>query len=293
VRPQIRTLAYGEAIQINGVTVSLHPAGHLLGSAQVRVQQRGEVWVVSGDYKVEADATCAPFEPLACHTFITESTFGLPIYHWRPQAEVFAEINAWWRANQELGRTSILYAYALGKAQRLLAGIDPSIGPLLVHGAIHRLNTAYRQSGVTLPHTGYASDEAARQHRSRALVLAPPGMENAPAYLRKFGEASHAFASGWMAIRGTRRRRAIDRGFVLSDHVDWRGLLGAIQATGAENIGVTHGYAAALVRYLNEQGRNAWIIPTRYEGEAGAEAAVADPGRIEFESEPASPAESD
>jgi putative mRNA 3-end processing factor len=291
VRPHIRTLAYGEMIQINGVTVSLHPAGHLLGSAQVRVEHRGEVWVVSGDYKVEADATCAPFEPVVCHTFITESTFGLPIYRWRPQGEIFREINAWWRANQELGRTSILYAYALGKAQRLLAGIDPSIGPLLVHGAIHRLNAAYRQSGVNLPPAEYASDTAARQHRAQsapgALVLAPPGMENAPAYLRKFGEASHAFASGWMAIRGARRRRAVDRGFVLSDHADWRGLLDTIEATGAENIGVTHGYAAALVRYLAEQGRNAWIIPTRYEGEIGAELASTDLETAEAASEPA------
>jgi putative mRNA 3-end processing factor len=170
-----------------------------------------------------------------------------------------------------------------------LAGIDPSIGPLLVHGAIHRLNTAYRQSGVNLPPAEYASDAAARQHRAqgaaRALVLAPPGMENAPAYLRKFGEASHAFASGWMAIRGARRRRAIDRGFVLSDHADWRGLLDTIMATGAENIGVTHGYAAAVVRYLNEQGRNAWIIPTRYEGEAGAEVASTDLEVAESEGE--------
>ena len=276
VRPQIRALDYGQALDLNGVHGSLHPAGHLLGSAQVRVEHRGEVWVVSGDYKTEADVTCTPFEVMRCHTFITESTFGLPIYRWRPQREIFAEINSWWRANQELGRTSILYAYALGKAQRLLAGLDPSLGPLLVHGSTQRFNQAYRRAGIDLPDTLYANDESAKAARGRGLLVAPPGVENMPGYIRKFGEAAHAFASGWMAIRGTRRRRAIDRGFVLSDHADWSGLLSTIRATGAENIGVTHGYAAALARYLLEQGLNAWVIPTRYEGESGGEAALAD-----------------
>jgi putative mRNA 3-end processing factor len=274
--PHIRALPYGEPLLVNGVRVSLHPAGHLLGSAQVRVEHRGEVWVVSGDYKVEHDATCTPFEPVRCHTFITESTFALPIYRWRPQSELFAEVNEWWRANQEAGRTSILYAYALGKAQRLLAGLDPSIGPILVHGSIRRLNGAYRRAGVILPPAEYAGDEAAREHRGRALLIAPPGTENMPTYLRKFGDASPAFASGWMAIRGTRRRRAVDRGFVISDHADWAGLLGAIRATGAERVGVTHGYSAVLVRYLLEQGYNAWAIPTRYEGETGGAEAAAD-----------------
>jgi putative mRNA 3-end processing factor len=272
VRPHIRTVTYGETIQLNGVTVSLHPAGHVLGSAQVRVEYQGEIWVVSGDYKLEADVTCTPFTPIRCHTFITESTFGLPIYQWLPQAELFAQINDWWRNNQELGRTSILYAYALGKAQRLLAGIDPSIGPMLVHGAIQRVKTAYTQTGIALPPAPYASDELAKLHRGRALVVAPTGVENMPGYLRKFGEASHAFASGWMTIRGTRRQRAMDRGFAISDHADWRGLIDAIRATGAENIGVTHGYSAALTRWLGENGWNAWIIPTRYEGEAAVEA---------------------
>jgi putative mRNA 3-end processing factor len=282
VRPQIHTLPYGEPLRINGVQVSLHPAGHLIGSAQVRVESRGEVWVVSGDYKLEADVTCTPFEPVRCHTFITESTFGLPIYRWRPQAQIFAAINDWWRANQELNRTSILYAYALGKAQRLLAGLDPTIGPILVHGSIDRLNRAYRAAGIALPPTLYANEEAAKANRGRALVLAPPGTENTPGYLRKFGDASHAFASGWMTIRGVRRQRAFDRGFALSDHADWRGLLDAIDATRAETIGVTHGYAAVLVRYLLEQGRNAWLIPTRYEGEARgeAEAAVVEEGAV-------------
>lgn len=272
----IESLPYGEPTTVNGVRVSFHPAGHLLGSAQVRVEHRGEVWVVSGDYKVEADRTCAPFEPVRCHTFISESTFGLPVYRWRPEDSIYAEINAWWGANQERGLTSVLCAYALGKTQRLLAGLDPSIGPILLHGASVRLTDAYRAGGVNLPPTLPATVENAAATKGRALVLAPPSALGTP-WLRKFEPASLAMASGWMQIRGTRRRRAMDRGFVLSDHADWPGLLSAIEATGAERIGVTHGYTESLVRWLRERGRDAWVVPTRYEGESGDAAAENDP----------------
>jgi putative mRNA 3-end processing factor len=267
----IRTLPYGETLRLNDVTVSLHPAGHLLGSAQVRVEQGGEVWAVSGDYKLEPDATCAPFAPVACHTFITESTFGLPIYRWRPQAEVFAQINGWWRANQAAGRTSILYAYSLGKAQRVLAGLDASIGPILVHGAVLRFLEPYAAAGIALPPALYADTDAARAHRGRAVVVAPPDAGGMAGWLRKFGETSEGFASGWMQVRGPRRRRAVDRGFVLSDHADWEGLLAAVRATGATRVGVTHGYSAVLARYLAEQGYDAGIIQTRWEGEPTTE----------------------
>jgi len=265
---QIRTIPYAKSIDINGVKVSLHPAGHLLGSAQVRVEHRGEVWVISGDYKIEPDATCTPFEPVPCHTFITESTFGLPIYKWQPQQQIFDSINAWWRDNQAQNRTSVLYAYSLGKAQRVLSGLDPSIGPILVHGSVFHLSNAYRESGIELPPYTYADAENAKVHRGKALLVAPPSANNNPSYLRKFGPASHGFASGWMTIRGARRRRAVDRGFILSDHVDWGGLMETIRATGAERIGVTHGYRAAVTRYLRDNGWDAWSIETRFEGEA-------------------------
>jgi putative mRNA 3-end processing factor len=264
----IETLAYGEIVSINGVDVSFHPAGHILGSAQVRVAYRGQVWVVSGDYKTDPDVTCAPFEPVRCHTFMTESTFGLPIYRWPPQASVLAQINDWWRRNQEAGRASILYAYALGKAQRLIAGLDPTIGPIFVHGALVRITEDYRASGVALPPVQYVGDAPRGFDWSQALILAPPSAHGTP-WLRRFGPFSTGFASGWMRIRGTRRRRAIDRGFVLSDHADWPGLLAAIDATGAERVWVTHGYAAVLVRWLQEQGRDAAVLQTRFEGEVG------------------------
>lgn len=265
---RIVTQPFGEPLLVDGVRVSLHPAGHLLGSAQVRVEHRGEVWVVSGDYKTEVDATCEPFELVPCHTFITESTFGLPIYRWRPQVKIFAEINQWWLQNQEQGRTSVLLAYALGKAQRLLAGVDATIGPVLIHGAVHHFVQAYRNAGIAQPDTIYADNGAARRHRGEALVVAPPIAAASSGWLRKFGPTSLAFASGWMQIRGARRRRAVDRGFALSDHADWDGLLATINATGAQRIGVTHGYTTTLVRYLREQGMDAFVMPTHYEGDS-------------------------
>ncbi|HTK77026.1 MAG TPA: ligase-associated DNA damage response exonuclease [Gemmataceae bacterium] len=256
---------YGQPIDESGVRISLHPAGHILGSAQVRLEHRSEVWVVSGDYKLAPDATCEPFEPIRCHTFVTESTFGLPIYRWPAPEQVFADINAWWRANADAGRTSMLYGYALGKAQRLLTGLDPSIGPIYCHGAVEVINAAYRDAGVALPPTEHA---VAARGRSWAgsMIVAPPLALGTP-WMRKFGEQSSALASGWMTIRGLRRRKAVDRGFVLSDHADWPSLLTAIAATGAERVGVTHGYTAVMARWLHEQGKEAWIMPTRYQGE--------------------------
>lgn len=260
----LQTLAYGERINHHGVTLSFHPAGHVLGSAQVRLKYRGEVWVASGDYKVEPDGTCAAFEPVRCDCFITESTFGLPIYRWAPQAEIFADINAWWRSNAEVGRASVLFAYAFGKAQRILHGIDASIGPLLVHGAVEPLNVVYRAAGVSLPVTRYAGDFRKNDPELRqALVIAPPSAGSST-WMRRFGDCSDAFASGWMLLRGTRRRRGVDRGFALSDHADWPGLLWAIEQTGAERVMVTHGQVEPLVRYLCEQGLDARGFATEY-----------------------------
>jgi len=260
----LHPLAYGEQIEHRGVKISLHPAGHVLGSAQVRLEHGGRVWVASGDYKTEADGTCAPFEPVPCDVFITESTFGLPIYRWAPQAQTFAEINDWWRANAQEARASVLFCYAFGKAQRILHGVDASIGPIVVHGALEPLNAAYRAAGVALPQTLRVTDagvDAALLRQS--LVLAPPSAQGTP-WLRRFGNYSDAFASGWMQLRGARRRRAVDRGFVLSDHADWPGLQSAIAGTAAERVIVTHGSVAVLVRWLTELGLAAHGFHTEY-----------------------------
>jgi putative mRNA 3-end processing factor len=273
-------LAYGETVQHRGVTLSLHPAGHVLGSAQVRLEHGGQVWVVSGDYYLsehdERNPTTPPFEPVRCDCFITESTFGLPIYRWRPQAEVFGEIDAWWRANAAAGRPSLLLGYSFGKAQRLIAGVDASNGPIVVHGAVETLNAAYRAEGVALPPTTLVTEVPDRRLLAGALVVAPPAV-HASAWARKLGDFSDAFASGWMALRGARRRQGVDRGFVLSDHPDWPGLQRAIRASGAERVIVTHGYEAVMVRWLREQGWNAGAFHTEYGGDDGAP----DPGAPE------------
>ena len=283
----IDTLKYGQSLEIGDVRVSLHPAGHILGSSQVRIEHRGRVLVVSGDYKTEPDRTCAPFDPVRCHVFLTESTFGLPIYRWKPESEVYGEINAWWRSNREASRASLIFGYSLGKAQRILAGLDPSIGPIYVHGAVSRLVRAYRESGVELPPTTYANTIAKGPGWAGAMVVAPPSAHGTP-WSRKFGPQSTGLASGWMRIRGTRRRKSVDRGFVLSDHADWPGLLSAIEATGAESVWITHGYSSVLARYLAENGIDSRVIPTRYEGERdGGGDEADDPTSEEASEEPA------
>ena len=264
---RLQTLPYGERIVHHGVTLSLHPAGHVLGSAQVRLEHGGAVWVASGDYKVAPDPTCAPFEPVRCDVFITESTFGLPIYRWCPDAELFAGINDWWARNVLAGRASVLACYSFGKAQRILSGIDASIGPLIVHGAVEPLNAAYRAAGVALPDTQHVTEVKDKADLRRALVVCPPGAVASP-WIRRFGDASTAFASGWMQVRGTRRRGGWDRGFVLSDHADWPGLLGAIDATGARRVIVTHGSGPVLARFLGEQGLQAELFDTEYGDDA-------------------------
>ncbi|MDX8347731.1 ligase-associated DNA damage response exonuclease [Cognatiyoonia sp. IB215446] len=262
----LETVNFGEERRIGDALVSFHPAGHVPGSAQIRVDVKGEVWVVSGDYKTVADGLSEPFEPVKCHAFITECTFGLPIFKWTPQDILTQQINDWWASNAASGRTSILGAYALGKAQRLLAQVNPDIGPIITHGAIENTNEVLRNQGLNLPDTIYATPEITAKTHPGALVLATPSALGTT-WTRRFGPASTAFASGWMALRGVRRRRAADRGFIVSDHADWDGLNAAIKATGATKVFVTHGYTSAFQRWLSDQGYDAHIVSTDYHGE--------------------------
>ncbi len=245
-------LAWGETLTLGDTRLSLHPAGHILGSSQVRIERGGEVWVVTGDYKLEADHTCQPFEPVACDVLLTESTFALPVYRWADPLSVYTGINEWWAAHAVDGRNCVLFAYALGKAQRVLHHVDASIGPIICHGAVASLNEVYRAAGVALPPTRMVS-ELGGEKPCGALVIAPPSAAGS-AWMRRFGDYSDAFASGWMQIRGNRRRRGVDRGFVLSDHADWPGLLRAIAATGAREVIPMHGFTATLARYLQHSG---------------------------------------
>ena len=264
---EIETVRYGEERRIGDATVSYHPAGHVPGSAQIRVEVGGEVWVASGDYKVAPDGLSEAFEPVRCHAFITECTFGLPVFKWRPQPEVIGEIDAWWARNRAEGRFSVLGAYALGKAQRVLASVDASIGPILTHGAVENTNEVLRAQGIRLPDTVRVTPDTDLKTHAGALVIATPSALGSP-WMRKFGPASTGFASGWMSIRGIRRRRAGDRGFVVSDHADWEELNEAIAATGASRVFVTHGYTSVFRRWLTEQGYDAAVVETEYEGES-------------------------
>jgi putative mRNA 3-end processing factor len=266
----IESLSYRKQIDINGVTISFHPAGHILGSSQVRLEYKGEVWVVSGDYKLTPDPTCARFEHLKCNYFITEATFGLPIYRWPDPNEVFAEMNAWWLRNQERGKASVIFAYSLGKAQRVLAGVDESIGPIFTHGSVERLTNAYRNAGVRLPKTTYAGSVSNKKEFAGSLIVAPPSAQGST-WLRRFVPHSTGFASGWMMVRGARRQRAIDRGFVLSDHADWPELNKAIAETEAETVYVTHGFSQEVARWLNENGMNAVTLKTQFVGDDAPE----------------------
>jgi len=253
----VEGIPFGERRKIGDAVVSFHPAGHILGSSQIRVEVGGRVWVVSGDYKPQPDRSCESFELVKCDVFVSECTFGLPVYRWEPEAVIHQQINQWWQENAELGHPSMLFAYSLGKAQRVLAGLDPSIGPIFAHGAVHPFLPVYQESGVSLPDV--KKPKEGDGDWAGAIIVAPPAVEDA-GWTRRFKGASRAFASGWMAVRGARRRRNLDRGFVLSDHADWAGLLEVIEGTGAEMIKLTHGDGDPLARYLQERGVQASML---------------------------------
>lgn len=262
----IESVEYGESRTVNGVKFSFHPAGHILGSAQIRAEYKGEVWVASGDYKIEDDGLAEAFEPVKCHGFITESTFGMPVYKWQPQAEVFAEINDWWRENNAQGKVSIISAYALGKAQRIMQNVDPGIGRIFTHGAVENINEVMRKQGIPLVETTRVHSTIKKDEYKGGLVIAPPSAVGGN-WTRKFQPFSVAIASGWMNLRGARRRRNADRGFVLSDHADWDGLNQAVADTGASKVIVTHGYTEVFTKWLREQGYEAYGEKTQFESE--------------------------
>lgn len=263
----IESLPYGSSVTLGEVRITLQPAGHILGSAQVRIEGPDGVWVVSGDYKRAADPTCAPFEPVVCDTFVTESTFGLPIYRWDAPGSVIREIVAWWDGNRQNGRTSVLFCYTIGKVQRILAGLTQYVDRgALAHGMMLPMIDVYREAGINMLPVGSATERPRGSSFAGELVLAPLSARGTP-WMRRLGDHSDAFASGLMRVRGVRRQRAFDRGFVLSDHADWPALLGTIAESGASRVLATHGYAEPLARHLRELGLEAGVIRTAWEGE--------------------------
>ncbi len=255
-RIQVQGVSYGEPLVVNGVCISLHPAGHILGSSQVRFEHRGRVWVVSGDYKLEDDGLARPFEPIPGNVFISECTFGLPVFRWQPQEDIYREINSWWAENQGQQVASLLICYALGKAQRILHHLDPSLGPIYAHSTIATMTDLYRELGFQLPELRIIREDTHRKDLRRAVILLPPAL-NSGNDVPGLEVCSIGYVSGWMALRRLRVRRSIDRGFVLSDHADWDGLNSAVRTAGAETVIVTHGYTSSFARWLRDQGHNA------------------------------------
>jgi putative mRNA 3-end processing factor len=257
------SIGWNETISSNGVKVSLHPAGHIIGSSQVRVEYKGEVWVFSGDYKIENDGISGVFEPVPCNVFITESTFGLPIYNWKKQQHIFFSIQQWIEKNQNKGKTPVLTAYSLGKAQRVLKCIAEVTTDIYAHGAIFNVHQALVAAGYDLPPIKRVMPDTPKENFRNAVILAPPSADGTP-WMKKFSPSSVGICSGWMQVRGNVRRRNADAGFALSDHADWNGLLAAVKATGAEKVYVTHGFQSAFSRYLTETGIEAAEVKTEY-----------------------------
>lgn len=260
------SIGWNQPVYINGVKVSLHPAGHIIGSSQIRLEHGGEVWVVSGDYKTEDDGISGAFEPMPCHTFITESTFGLPVYNWKKQADIYADMRQWVTHNTEQFNASVIIGYSLGKAQRILSAVAPLAMPVYVHGAVWNMHQAILSSGITLPEVRRITPETTKAELKGSIVIAPSSAEDSP-WMRRFTPYQTAVCSGWMQVRGNVRRHNADAGFALSDHADWNGLLNTIQATGAERVYVTHGFQSVLSRYLNEKGIWSAEVKTEFGGE--------------------------
>ena len=208
--------------------------------------------MVSGDYKVEDDGISGKFEPVSCNTFITESTFGLPIYKWKPQQQVYDNIITWINKNKENGKTSVLLAYSLGKAQRVLQAIKETTQTIFAHGAIFNMQQALIDAGWDICKVVRITPETPKELLKGAVVIAPPSADGT-SWMKKFQPYSVGVCSGWMQVRGNARRRNADAGFALSDHADWDGLLQTVKATGAEKVFVTHGFQSAFSRYLNEE----------------------------------------
>lgn len=260
---QYQTVEWNEPVMMNGVKISLHPAGHIIGSSQIRVEYAGEVWVVSGDYKTENDGISGAFEPVRCHTFITESTFGLPIYKWKPQQDIFNAMKQWVLENHAAGKTSVLIAYSLGKAQRILKPLAETGLSIFLHGAVFNVHEALLHEGIHLPPAQRVQATTTKSETQGNIVIAPSGADGS-AWIKKFSPYNVGVCSGWMQVRGNARRRNADAGFALSDHADWDGLLQAVKATGAEKVFATHGFQASFSRYLNEQGIEAAEVKTEY-----------------------------
>ncbi len=261
-----QSVEWGETITMNGVHITLFPSGHIIGASQIKLEYTNEVWVVSGDYKLEDDELSGTFQPIKCNVFITESTFGLPIYNWKPQHIIYDDIRNWVLENKQKKKTPVFIAYSLGKAQRVLKALEPLDEKIFMHGATFNMYQALINSGINLPPAERVTNETPKDVLKESIIIAPPGAEGS-SWMNRFQPYSIGICSGWMQVRGNVRRRNADAGFALSDHADWKGLLYAVHETGAEKVYVTHGFQSVFSRYLNEQGIWSAEVKTEYGNE--------------------------
>jgi putative mRNA 3-end processing factor len=259
---QIQGVQYQETLYVNGVKVSFHPAGHIIGSAQIRLEYKGRIIVFSGDYKIQDDGLSTPFESVKCHEFVTESTFGLPIYNWLSVEAQNLQLQQWVLQNHAAGKNTVIVGYSLGKAQRIMKALD-GIAALNVHYSIHKLNEAYERVGIKLPRYQPIDLRENLKGLEKAVIIVPPSLLNSNV-IKKIPNMVHAICSGWMQVRGARRWRSADAGFAMSDHADWNGLLTAVKETGAEKVYVTHGQTEIFSKYINELGIEAHPVKTEY-----------------------------
>lgn len=261
---KIKTYSYGEVFRMGEVDVSFHPAGHILGSSQVRIQYKDEIWVFTGDFKRDLDLTCKPFEVVPCDVFISEATFSLPVYRWPDFRHEMKQIYEWWMKNREEGFNSVLCCYALGKAQRIIAGLrELTDEPIWVHGTVDELNQSYAKTGLSWPNVNKVPLESKEKFQG-AMILCPPSALGS-SWSKRLSPKKVAFASGWMRLRGNRRRKGYERGFVISDHADWPSLIRTVKETGCRKVYFTHGNTDAIVKYLNDQGVAAYDLKLPYD----------------------------
>ena len=246
---KVKSYGYDEIFKINGIKISFHPSGHILGSSQIKLEGGNEKWLITGDFKRQRDDTCLNYQEVKTDFLICESTFALPIFNWASTNKIVDEIVDW--VNESPNLTSILFCYSLGKAQRILNELkNKKIKKIYAHRSIKKINDIYIKQGIKLEDIAKIDKEIATKDYKGSLLLMPPS-QNKANLLNRFGDYQTAFASGWMIIRALKNRSGYDKGFAISDHADWNGLIKTIKSSKAEKVFLDHGNGESLAKYLS------------------------------------------
>ena len=247
----LKTFDYDKNFFINGINFSLHPSGHILGSSQIKINAGSEVWLITGDLKRQKDKTCRSYKKLKTDFLICESTFALPIFNWESTQKIIDNITKWVFQNED--STSILFCYSLGKAQRLLSElITQNLKNIYVHKSINNMNIIYKKLGIELEEAKLFNNDIEINNIKNSLLLLPPSLNNRN-FLKKFNRVQTGFASGWMSIRALKKRSGYDKGFTISDHADWKGLIKTIRESEAKRVFLNHGEGEYLANFLRDK----------------------------------------